>query len=127
VAGFRRSTAAGELGTVALLCARGGGALGTAAALQGARAGARAQGRLGLPFMGARARAPGRGAGQAGCGGRARMGPAGPRLGQRGQAGRTGSGLRARPVRIGFVFFSFFFPEIFSSAYEIPEKVQKIR
>jgi hypothetical protein len=54
-----------------------------------------------------------------------RMGPAGPRLGQRGQARRTGSGLRARPVRIGFFFL--FFSEIFSSAYEIPEKVQKIR
>jgi hypothetical protein len=79
----------------------------------------RAQGRRrGAAFIGARGRSPGGGGGH---GLPARWAPPG----RRGWAGRTGSGLRARPVRIGFFFL--FFSEIFSSAYEIPEKIQKIR
>jgi hypothetical protein len=44
----------------------------------------------------------------------------------RGGAGTGGSSPRARPVRNRIGFFSFF-SEIFSNAYVIPEKVQKIR
>jgi hypothetical protein len=83
---------------------------GTAA--QGRRAG-RAAGGAGraraagaLPFYGARASSPGGGGGH---GQPARWAPPG----RRGWAGRTGSSLRARPVRIGFFFFFFFFRNIF--------------
>jgi hypothetical protein len=113
----RRGGRRNRLGTAV----NGGGAAGSVrrrsrgrrrAAGRGRRlAGTRAQGRLGLPFMGARARAPGGSAVQAATSGRWLGGPRrARRLGRRVRAGRTGSGLRARPIRIGFLFFLKPFP-----------------
>jgi hypothetical protein len=52
-----------------------------------------------------------------------RMGHAGPSGLKPTRAVRTGSGLRARPVRIAFFFFSFF-SEFISSAKTIPAKTR---
>jgi hypothetical protein len=73
---------------------QGGGGAGARAAQQGAS-----------PFMGRGRGACPPGGGGHGC--QAGWAPPGQRLGQR---GRTGSGLRARPVRIGFLFFLNLFP-----------------
>jgi hypothetical protein len=54
-----------------------------------------------------------------------RMGHAGPSGLKRTRAVRTGSGLRARPVRNRIVFFLFFFfSEFISSAKTIPAKTR---